>query len=42
MNYFTYLVLSFVVAVYIIETISDLLNLKNISNTIPQEFENFF
>lgn len=42
MNHFTYLVLSFVVAIYIIETISDLLNLKNISNTIPQEFENFF
>ncbi|MDR2811843.1 MAG: M48 family metallopeptidase [Endomicrobium sp.] len=42
MNHFTYLVLFFVVAVYIIETISDLLNLKNISNNIPQEFEIFF
>jgi STE24 endopeptidase len=42
MNIFTCLVLSFVVAVYIIEIISNLLNLKNISNTIPQEFENFF
>jgi STE24 endopeptidase len=35
-------VLSFVVAVYLIETISDLLNLKNISPVIPQEFEGFF
>jgi STE24 endopeptidase len=34
--------LSFLVIVYIIETTSDLLNLKNISNTIPQGFENFF
>jgi STE24 endopeptidase len=42
MNIFTYLVLSFVVAIYFIETISDLLNLKNISNDIPQEFKGFF
>jgi STE24 endopeptidase len=42
MNIFTCLVLSFVVAIYLIETISDLLNLKNISNEIPQEFEGFF
>ncbi|MDR2399264.1 MAG: M48 family metallopeptidase [Endomicrobium sp.] len=42
MNIFTCLVLSFVVAIYLIETISDLLNLKNISNDIPQEFEDFF
>jgi STE24 endopeptidase len=46
MNIFTCLVwfglvLSFVVAIYFIETISDLLNLKNISNDIPQEFEGF-
>jgi STE24 endopeptidase len=42
MNIFTCLVLSFVVAIYLIETISDLLNLKNISSDIPQEFEGFF
>jgi STE24 endopeptidase len=42
MNIFTCLVLSFIVAMYLIETISDLLNLKNISDVIPQEFEGFF
>ncbi|MDR2437138.1 MAG: M48 family metallopeptidase [Endomicrobium sp.] len=42
MNVFTCVVLSFVVAIYLIETISDLLNLKNISDVIPQEFEGFF
>jgi STE24 endopeptidase len=42
MNIFTCLVLSFVGAMYFIETISDLLNLKNISANIPQEFEGFF
>jgi STE24 endopeptidase len=42
MNIFTCLVLSFVVAMYLIETIPDLLNLKNISGDIPQEFEGFF
>ncbi|MDR1086719.1 MAG: M48 family metallopeptidase [Endomicrobium sp.] len=42
MNTLTCLVLSFVIAIYLIETISDLLNLKNISNDIPQEFEDFF
>ncbi|MDR1663126.1 MAG: M48 family metallopeptidase [Endomicrobium sp.] len=42
MNYFTCLPLSFIAAVYTIKTISDLLNIKNISNIIPHEFENFF
>jgi STE24 endopeptidase len=42
MNIFTCLVLFFVVGVYLIETIADLLNLKNISNVIPQEFDFFF
>ncbi|MDR3195608.1 MAG: M48 family metallopeptidase [Endomicrobium sp.] len=42
MNIFTCIALSFVVAVYLIETIANLLNLKNISNVIPQEFEGFF
>jgi STE24 endopeptidase len=42
MNAYTCLVLFFIIVVYFIETISDILNLKNISDTIPQEFEGHF
>jgi STE24 endopeptidase len=36
------MVLSFIVLVYVIQTIADLLNVKNITNTLPVEFENYF
>jgi STE24 endopeptidase len=42
MNIYTYIVLSFIVFVYLIETIADLLNVKNLTNNIPIEFENYF
>lgn len=42
MNIYTYIMLSFVVFVYLVQTISDLLNVKNITNNIPKEFEYYF
>jgi STE24 endopeptidase len=36
------IVISFLLIVYIAETIADLLNLKNVSNEIPAEFEGYF
>ncbi|MDR1418146.1 MAG: M48 family metallopeptidase [Endomicrobium sp.] len=42
MNIYTYIVLSFIVSIYLIKTIADLLNVKNITNNIPIEFENYF
>jgi STE24 endopeptidase len=42
MNIYTYLILSFIVFVYIIQTVADLLNVKNITNDIPKEFTNYF
>ncbi|MCA6071826.1 MAG: M48 family metallopeptidase [Endomicrobium sp.] len=42
MNIYTLLILCFLVGIYLIQTITDLLNIKNISNDIPKEFEGFF
>ncbi|MDR2425856.1 MAG: M48 family metallopeptidase [Endomicrobium sp.] len=39
MNIYTLLIVSFLIAVYAIETIADYLNVKNISDEIPKEFE---
>jgi STE24 endopeptidase len=39
MNIYTILIISFLVAVFLVGTIADLLNLKNISDEIPKEFE---
>lgn len=42
MNIYTIVIISFMLCVWIIETAADLLNLKNISDEIPQEFEGYF
>ena len=42
MNIYTLLILCLLVGIYLIQTITDLLNIKNISNDIPKEFEGFF
>jgi STE24 endopeptidase len=42
MNIYTYILLSFVVFVYLLQTVSDVLNVKNITSSIPKEFENYF
>ncbi|MDR1522804.1 MAG: M48 family metallopeptidase [Endomicrobium sp.] len=42
MNIYTYIVLSFVGLVYLVQTISELLNVKNITTNIPKEFEDYF
>ncbi|MDR3071755.1 MAG: M48 family metallopeptidase [Endomicrobium sp.] len=42
MSFVTYLILSFLVIIYIVETTADLLNVKNISLSIPREFDTYF
>jgi len=42
MNAYTLLIVSFLVLVYVVETIADYLNVKNVSNDIPAEFEGLF
>ncbi|MDR2395452.1 MAG: M48 family metallopeptidase [Endomicrobium sp.] len=42
MNIYTYIVLFFVGLVYLVQTISELLNVKNITTNIPKEFEDYF
>ncbi|MDR3253415.1 MAG: M48 family metallopeptidase [Endomicrobium sp.] len=42
MNIYTFLILSFLIAVYAVGTIADLLNVKNISINVPKEFDEYF
>ncbi|MCA6070359.1 MAG: M48 family metallopeptidase [Endomicrobium sp.] len=42
MNIYTLLIFCLLVGIYLIQTVTDLLNIKNISNDIPKEFEGFF
>ncbi|MCL2390541.1 MAG: M48 family metallopeptidase [Endomicrobia bacterium] len=42
MNIYTLVIIFFLLAVFIVETIADLLNLKNVTNKIPAEFEDYF
>lgn len=42
MNSYTLLILCIFIGIYLIQTVTDLLNIKNISNDIPKEFEGFF
>lgn len=42
MNIYTLIIVSFIIFVYLIETIADLFNIKNISNVIPKEFEGYY
>ncbi|MCL2506761.1 MAG: M48 family metallopeptidase [Endomicrobia bacterium] len=42
MNIYMLIIVFFILAVYIVETIADLLNLKNVSNEIPKEFEGYY
>lgn len=42
MSIYMFIIILFLFGVYMIETISDILNLKNISDDIPEEFESFF
>jgi STE24 endopeptidase len=36
------MILFFIIVVYLVETVADLLNIKNISNNIPPEFDGYF
>ncbi len=42
MNIYTFMILFFIIVIYLVETTADLLNVKNISNNIPQEFDGYF
>lgn len=42
MSVYTALIIGFLITVYVIETIADYLNVKNISNEIPAEFEGYY
>jgi STE24 endopeptidase len=42
MNSYTILILFFLTAVYLTETIANLLNIKNLSNNIPPEFTGYY
>jgi Zn-dependent protease with chaperone function len=42
MTVYTLLIVLFLTIVYMIETLADYLNVKNISNEIPEEFEGYF
>lgn len=42
MNIYTFIIFSFIVAVYSVQTIADLLNIKNLSTNIPSEFEGYY
>ncbi|GHT05747.1 peptidase M48 [Endomicrobiia bacterium] len=42
MNIYTLIILFFIIAVYLVETAANLLNVKNISNNIPPEFDGYF
>lgn len=42
MSLYTLLIISFLLLVYIVETMADYLNVKNISNEIPAEFESYY
>ncbi len=42
MNIYMFLIIGFLVAVYLVETIADILNVKNLSNDIPSEFEGYY
>jgi STE24 endopeptidase len=42
LNIYTFLILSFLIAVYAVGTIADLLNVKNISINVPKEFDEYF
>ncbi|BAG13829.1 M48 family metallopeptidase [Candidatus Endomicrobiellum trichonymphae] len=42
MNIYTLIMLFFIIAVYLVETAANLLNVKNISNNIPPEFDGYF
>jgi len=42
MNAYTFLILSLIIAVYLIETAADALNVKNLSTNIPLEFEGYY
>ncbi|OEG69956.1 peptidase M48 [Candidatus Endomicrobiellum trichonymphae] len=42
MNIYTFMILLFIIVIYLVETTADLLNVKNISNNIPQEFDGYF
>jgi len=42
MNIYTFLILSLIITIYSIQTIADLLNIKNISTSIPLEFEGYY
>ncbi|MDR0977571.1 MAG: M48 family metallopeptidase [Endomicrobium sp.] len=42
MNFFTFLIISSIFVIYLLGVTSNLLNLKNISNVIPLEFEGYF
>ncbi|BAV58899.1 M48 family metallopeptidase [Candidatus Endomicrobiellum trichonymphae] len=42
MNIYTLIILFFIIAVYLVETVANLLNVKNISNNIPPEFDGYF
>ncbi|GMO67635.1 MAG: M48 family metallopeptidase [Endomicrobiia bacterium] len=42
MNIYTFLIFSFIVYVYSVQTIANLLNIKNLSTNIPPEFEGYY
>ncbi|MDR1400799.1 MAG: M48 family metallopeptidase [Endomicrobium sp.] len=42
MSVYTFLILFFVVTIYSIQTIADLLNIKDLSSSIPLEFEGYY
>jgi STE24 endopeptidase len=42
MNSYTLVIFFVIIAVYFVETTADLLNIKNISNNIPPEFDEYF
>ncbi|MCL1971826.1 MAG: M48 family metallopeptidase [Endomicrobia bacterium] len=42
MNVYALLIVSFLIIVYLVETVADYLNVKNISNDIPKEFEGYY
>jgi STE24 endopeptidase len=42
MNSYTLIILFVIIVVYFVETTADLLNVKNISNNIPPEFDGYF
>ncbi|MDR1720838.1 MAG: M48 family metallopeptidase [Endomicrobium sp.] len=42
MNVYTFLILSFIIFVYLVETAADILNIKNLSKNIPSEFDGYY